>query len=115
MIEGRCALTASGLESPAPGIEFRRGGFVRQGRITPLGVLPGRVATISVHTSPLEQPGGGDAGGMNVYVLETARRLAESGVEVEIFTRATSSDLPRIVEVEPGVSVRHVIAGPFEG
>jgi D-inositol-3-phosphate glycosyltransferase len=88
---------------------------VRQGRITPHGVLPRRVATISVHTSPLEQPGGGDAGGMNVYVLETARRLAESGVEVEIFTRATSSDLPRIVEVEPGVSVRHVIAGPFEG
>jgi D-inositol-3-phosphate glycosyltransferase len=52
---------------------------------------------------------------MNVYILETARRLAQSGVEVEIFTRATSSDLPRIVEVEPGVIVRHVMAGPFEG
>src|SRR6185437_7497879 len=47
------------------------GGYVRQGRITRHGVLPHRVATISVHTSPLEQPGGGDAGGMNVYVLET--------------------------------------------
>ncbi|HEY2041505.1 MAG TPA: glycosyltransferase, partial [Jatrophihabitans sp.] len=78
-------------------------------------MLPRRIATISVHTSPLEQPGGGDAGGMNVYVLETARRLARSGVEVEIFTRATSSDLPRIVEVEPGVTVRHVTAGPYEG
>jgi D-inositol-3-phosphate glycosyltransferase len=73
------------------------------------------VAILSVHTSPLEQPGGGDAGGMNVYVLETARRLADSGVAVEIFTRATSSELPRTVEVEPGVTVRHVIAGPFEG
>jgi len=73
------------------------------------------VATISVHTSPLEQPGGGDAGGLNVYVLETARRLAASGVAVEIFTRATSSEQPRAVEVEPGVTVRHVVAGPFEG
>jgi D-inositol-3-phosphate glycosyltransferase len=88
---------------------------VRDRRIARHGVLPQRVATISVHTSPLEQPGGGDAGGMNVYVLETARRLAESGVEVEIFTRATGSELPRLVEVEPGVTVRHVIAGPFEG
>lgn len=88
---------------------------MRQGRISRHGVLPQRVATISVHTSPLEQPGGGDAGGMNVYVLETARRLADSGVEVEIFTRAVSSDLPRTVEVEPGVTVRHVTAGPYEG
>jgi D-inositol-3-phosphate glycosyltransferase len=88
---------------------------VHHGRIARHGVLPRRVATISVHTSPLEQPGGGDAGGMNVYILETARRLAESGIEVEIFTRATASDLPTVVEVEPGVSVRHVTAGPFEG
>ncbi|MEO6502637.1 MAG: D-inositol-3-phosphate glycosyltransferase [Jatrophihabitantaceae bacterium] len=84
-------------------------------RITRHGALPKRVATLSVHTSPLEQPGGGDAGGMNVYVLETARRLADSGVAVEIFTRATSSELPRVVAVEPGVIVRHVTAGPFEG
>ncbi len=88
---------------------------MRQGRITAHGVLPRRVATISVHTSPLEQPGGGDAGGMNVYVLETARQLADSGVEVEIFTRAMSSELPRVVEVMPGVTVRHVTAGPYEG
>jgi D-inositol-3-phosphate glycosyltransferase len=88
---------------------------VRQGKITRHGVLPKRIATISVHTSPLDQPGAGDAGGMNVYVLETARRLAESGVAVEIFTRAVSSDLPRTVQVEPGVLVRHVTAGPYEG
>jgi len=88
---------------------------VRDPRISRHSVLPARVATISVHTSPLDQPGSGDAGGMNVYVLETAKRLADLGVEVEIFTRATSSDLPPSVEVEPGVTVRHVIAGPFEG
>lgn len=74
-----------------------------------------RIATISVHTSPLHQPGTGDAGGMNVYIVEVAKRLAAVGVEVEIFTRATSSLVPREVELAPGVRVRHVIAGPFEG
>jgi D-inositol-3-phosphate glycosyltransferase len=68
-----------------------------------------------VHTSPLEQPGTGDAGGMNVYVVEVARRLAERDVAVEIFTRATASGLPPMVEMAPGVHVRHVTAGPFEG
>jgi D-inositol-3-phosphate glycosyltransferase len=74
-----------------------------------------RVAMLSVHTSPLDAPGGGDAGGMNVYIVETAKRLAERGVEVEIFTRATSSDQPPIVALCPRVHVRHVTAGPFEG
>ncbi len=78
-------------------------------------VHPRRVAVLSVHTSPLEQPGTGDAGGMNVYVLETSKRLAALGIEVEVFTRATRSDLPPVVEVVPGVSVRHVAAGPLEG
>jgi len=76
---------------------------------------PRRIATLSVHTSPLDQPGTGDAGGMNVYIVEVSRRLAEAGVEVEIFTRATASDLPPVVEMAPGVLVRHVISGPFEG
>jgi D-inositol-3-phosphate glycosyltransferase len=69
---------------------------------------------LSVHTSPLEQPGTGDAGGMNVYILEVSRRLARSGVEVEIFTRATSRHLPPTVEVDAGVQVRHVVSGPLE-
>ena len=74
-----------------------------------------RLAAISLHTSPLAQPGTGDAGGMNVYVDQTARRLARRGVEVEIFTRATSSDQPPVAELAPGVLVRHIVAGPFEG
>jgi D-inositol-3-phosphate glycosyltransferase len=78
-------------------------------------VHPRRVAVLSVHTSPLEQPGTGDAGGMNVYVVETSKRLAARGLEVEVFTRATSSDLPPVVELAPGVTVRHLVAGPFEG
>ncbi|WP_254920539.1 D-inositol-3-phosphate glycosyltransferase [Blastococcus mobilis] len=73
------------------------------------------MATLSVHTSPLDQPGAGDAGGMNVYIVEASRRLADRGIEVDIFTRATSSDLPPVVEMSPGVTVRHVSAGPFEG
>ncbi len=76
---------------------------------------PRRIATLSVHTSPLEQPGTGDAGGMNVYIVEVSKRLARLGVEVEIFTRATRSDLPQVVEMAPGVLVRHVTAGPYEG
>ena len=78
-------------------------------------MLPRRVAVLSVHTSPLAQPGTGDAGGMNVYVLQTALHMAERGVEVEIFTRATSSADPPTVRVAPGVLVRNVVAGPFEG
>jgi len=75
---------------------------------------PQRVATISVHTSPLEQPGTGDAGGLNVYVVEVAKLLAASGVEVDIFTRAVSRHQPPVVELTPGVLVRHIEAGPFE-
>lgn len=83
--------------------------------LRPRRTVPRRVALLSIHTSPLDQPGTGDAGGMNVYVLETARQLARNGVEVEIFTRATSSGLEPSLEVAPGILVRHVTAGPFEG
>ncbi len=89
----------------------------RDGRPAPVVTRsqPSRVAMLAVHTSPLAQPGTGDAGGLNVYVVETARRLAERGVDVEVFTRATSSTLPPTVELAPGVLVRHITAGPFEG
>ena len=74
-----------------------------------------RIAMLSVHTSPLDAPGGGDAGGMNVYVVETAKRLAASGVEVEIFTRRTSGEQEPDVPLTDGVLVRHITAGPYEG
>lgn len=74
-----------------------------------------RLAMVSLHTSPLDQPGTGDAGGMNVYVIELAKRLAHQGIEVDIFTRATDSTLAPLVEATDGVSVRHIHAGPFEG
>ena len=74
-----------------------------------------RVAMISLHTSPLDQPGTGDAGGMNVYVIELSKRLAAQGIEVDIFTRATSSALDPVVDCGGGITVRHIHAGPFEG
>ena len=74
-----------------------------------------RIAILSVHTSPLHQPGTGDSGGMNVYIAETSKRLAERGIEVEIFTRATSPKDEDRVELAPGVIVKHIPAGPFEG
>jgi len=70
---------------------------------------------ISLHTSPLDQPGIGDAGGMNVYVLELAKRLATRGIEVDIFTRATASAVEPQVLAADGVLVRHITAGPYEG
>jgi D-inositol-3-phosphate glycosyltransferase len=73
------------------------------------GGAPHRVAMLSAHTSPLEPLGGGDAGGMNVYVLETAKQLARRGVAVEIFTRAMGE--PADTEIEPGVQVRSIVPG----
>jgi D-inositol-3-phosphate glycosyltransferase len=72
-----------------------------------------QVAVLSMHTSPLAQPGTGDGGGMNVYVRELATALARAGVRCEVFTRAERTDSPRIVNVEPGFRVHNVEAGPL--
>ena len=73
--------------------------------------MNGRIATLMVHTSPLDQPGIGDAGGMNIYVLESAQRMAAMGVSVDIFTRRTDLAQPDIVEISPGVRVLHFDCG----
>lgn len=78
----------------------------------PDGVPVRRVAVLSAHTSPLEQPGTGDGGGLNVYVLQVGRRLAARGVEVDVFTRRTAPGQPEVIEVSPGLRVRRVTAGP---
>jgi D-inositol-3-phosphate glycosyltransferase len=70
-----------------------------------------RVAMLMVHTCPLEQAGIGDAGGMNIYVAESAARMVAQGVEVDIFTRRDHLDLPEVVELSPGVNVHHLDAG----
>jgi D-inositol-3-phosphate glycosyltransferase len=86
---------------------------------TPSASVPKRVAVLSVHTSPLDQPGEGDGGGLNVSVAETARLLADRGVEVDVFTRATDRGRPPTVvlhEAADGTRVRvhHLVAGPVE-
>jgi D-inositol-3-phosphate glycosyltransferase len=72
-----------------------------------------RVAVVSVHTCPLDQPGMGDSGGMNVYIRSVSRRLAEAGVAVDVFSRAAGRGEP-ITEMAPGVRVVHLDAGPEE-
>ena len=73
-----------------------------------------RVAVLSLHTSPLAQPGSGDSGGMNVYVRELSSALAQAGVECTSYTRRTSPDQPDVVQVEPGHRVVHIDAGPHD-
>lgn len=70
------------------------------------------VAILSMHASPLAQPGTGDGGGMSVYVRELAAHLARRGVGVEVFTRAWDSRQREVVGVEPNFRVHHVPAGP---
>ena len=74
-----------------------------------------QIALLSVHTSPLDQPGVGDAGGLNVYVVETAKRLAQQNIGVDIFTRRTSSSVKNESVLFDGVKVKQITAGPFEG
>ena len=74
---------------------------------------PRKVGLLSVHTTPLAQPGTGDSGGMNVAVAALARQLVARGVEVDVYTRATADDLPPTVETSDGVRVHHLHAGPL--
>jgi D-inositol-3-phosphate glycosyltransferase len=73
-----------------------------------------RLAVLSLHTSPLAQPGAGDSGGMNVYVRELVSALAQAGVTSDVYVRRWVEGLPDIVEVEPGFRVVHVPAGPVD-
>src|SRR5258708_7972066 len=71
------------------------------------------IAMLSVHTSPLAQPGSvKDAGGMNVYIRELARELGRTHLTIDIFTRRTQPDQPTIVALAPRVRVVHIDAGP---
>lgn len=73
-----------------------------------------RVAVLSLHTSPLAQPGTGDGGGMNVYVRELVSSLAQAGVHCRVYVRRWADDLPKVVEVEPGFEVVHVPVGDVD-
>ena len=75
--------------------------------------MKSRIATLMVHTSPLEQAGVGDAGGMNVYVIENSIKMASAGVEIDIFTRTEKSGLTEAVKISEGVTLHHLEAGPL--
>lgn len=69
-----------------------------------------RVALVSMHTSPAEQAGTRDSGGLNVSLMSIATELAARGVEVDLLTRATS--IPRTTRLSDGVVLRELAAGP---
>ena len=71
-----------------------------------------QLAVLSLHSSPLAQPGVGDSGGMNVYVRELAASLAQAGVGTTVYVRRWAPGLPHEVAVEPGFRVVHIDAGP---
>jgi D-inositol-3-phosphate glycosyltransferase len=69
---------------------------------------------LSLHTSPLAQPGAGDSGGMNVYVRELVSALAQAGVDCTTYVRRWRDDQPDEVAVEPGFRVVHIDAGDVD-
>jgi len=73
-----------------------------------------RVAYVSMHTSPLDQPGNGNAGGMNVYIDRLSRTMVDRGVDVTVFTRKVDADVPGVVEVVPGYRVVQIASGPVK-
>ena len=72
------------------------------------------IAILSLHTSPLAQPGTGDSGGMNVYIREVASALAHRGATCTVYVRKWDSELVNEVELESGVHIVHIEAGEYE-
>lgn len=75
-------------------------------------MLNRHIALISYHTCPLASQEGKETGGMNVYVLELGKRLAQKGLLVDAFTRSQDATIQKIVPVVPGFRVIHLPAGP---
>jgi D-inositol-3-phosphate glycosyltransferase len=71
-----------------------------------------RIAFISDHASPLAVLGSIDSGGQNVYVAELAKRLAETGLLVDVYTRKDAETLQNVVHYAPGVRIINIQAGP---
>lgn len=70
-----------------------------------------KLAVLSMHTSPLAQPGIGDGGGMNVYVREASIALEEAGISSTIFTRRIDSRTPTVTTIGKGIKVVQIEAG----
>lgn len=70
-----------------------------------------RIAMLCLHTSPLEQPGAGDAGGMNVYVKNLAFALGSLGHEVHLVTRTAGTTHTEAVRDNVWIHYLQVAAG----
>lgn len=73
---------------------------------------PLRIAAVCLHTSPLDEPGGADAGGMNVVVLEQSLALAQAGHQVDLFTRRSDAGTPETTLIADGLRLHQIAAGP---
>ena len=72
-----------------------------------------KLAVLSMHTSPLAQPGIGDGGGMNVYVREVSSALEQAGISSTVFTRRVDSETPKVMTFGDGLNVVQIDAGDF--
>ncbi len=72
-----------------------------------------KLAVLSMHTSPLAQPGVGDGGGMNVYVREVSSALEQAGISSTVFTRRVDSETPQVMTFGNGLKVVQINAGDF--
>ncbi len=70
-----------------------------------------RIAVIAYHSSPLVEPGIGDAGGMTVYVRNVSQALSKLGFRTDIFTRSSTGSIDT-TDLLPGVRVISIPAGP---
>src|SRR3989339_351485 len=71
-----------------------------------------RLALLSVHNCPLASPGSEKNGGMGVYLYDLAHELGRRGIQVDVFTRSSSPDLPRIKPFFQNSRIIHIVAGP---
>jgi D-inositol-3-phosphate glycosyltransferase len=70
-----------------------------------------KIALLSVHSSPLGQPGIGDTGGMSIYIRELTQELAKQGHVVDIYSRTQDLVTPEIIELAPNARQIHIQAG----
>ena len=91
-------------------IVYRHGRSGVAGGAQPGGIR--RVAMLAIDASPLALSGAEEAGGVNTYVRGLAHGLACQGVATDVFTRSTDPTQPSVVDLEPGVRVIHLRAGP---
>jgi D-inositol-3-phosphate glycosyltransferase len=66
-----------------------------------------------MHTSPLSQPGEGDAGGMNVYLDQLSGTMANKGVDITVFTRRVDEYTPTVSRIQDRYTVVQIEAGPM--